>query len=388
MHVAVVGLRGIPDVMGGIESHCAHLLPRLVDAAPPGQMTITVLGRRGYVAKQGRYQGVEQIALWAPRHPALETIVHSVVALFHARFVLRADCVHLHGIGPGLTAPLARLLGLSLLFTHHGEDYQRKKWGRLSKFALRLGEVFAVSLAFRVITVSQSSANRLKQRFPRRASRVVHIPNGVPSSESSVVTAQAPKDLDVSPGQYIITVGRLVPEKGHDVLIEAYRQAGLSNRKTPCKLLIVGAADHQSSYADSLVGDSGDGVIFAGRLQRDEVMALNRKAALFVLPSYHEGLSIAALEAVRSGAPILLSDIQANRDIGLPAHHYFKTGSVQALAEKLKAPPSKFAAPERFDLDAFNWDRIARQTLEQIASIRRRGAPLLRLPVANEADHA
>ena len=389
VHVAVIGLRGIPDVMGGIESHCGHVLPRMVSKAPKGQLKVTVLARNRYAPKKSRVRGVDQISLRAPAHPALETIVHSIRALFYARIVLRADCIHLHGIGPGLVAPLAWLLGMPILFTHHGEDYRRKKWGRVSKLALRLGEVLAVTCARRVITVSHSTCQQLRRRFPRRADRIVHIPNGVPKETADADASVAPAVAEwLNPGRYLISVGRLVPEKAHDVLIAAYRNSGLSRQNSPVKLVIVGAVDHASDYADQLLSEADENVIFAGRLPHGAVMRLNRDAALFILPSYHEGLSIAALEALQAGTPILLSDIEANRGIRLPPHHYFETGSSEALCAKLRQPLSSFVAPADFDVGAFDWDQIGDQTLQQLSLIQRRGLPLVRPSLAESADHA
>jgi len=366
-HVAVIGLRGMPGVMGGIESHCEELLPRLLAHAPAGQLRITVLARRGYVLGRTRHHGVNQIALWSPRHAALETIVHTIWALLYARFVLRAEAVHLHAIGPGLAAPLARLLGFRLLFTHHGEDYRRQKWGRVSKWALRLGEHLAVTFAHRVITVSKTSADRLRARYPKRSGRIVNIPNGLAPAAPKDERQGFPGDLGVSPGQYLITVGRLVPEKAQDLLIDAYRRTDLAQRDPPCKLLIVGASDHDSAYARKIEASTGEGIVFAGQRPRGVVMSLNRDAALFVLPSYHEGLSIAALEALQAGAPILLSDIPGNRDLGLPDHHYFAAGNAQDLAQKLMADVSSYAMPAGFDLAAFDWDQIARRSLRELA---------------------
>lgn len=377
LRVAVIGLRGVPDVMGGIETHCAHLLPRLVAKAPPGTLKITVIARRGYVDRAGRHEGVDQVPLWAPRHRVLETIVHTFLALFYARIALRANCVHLHGIGPGLTAPFARLLGFRLLFTHHGEDYRRQKWGWFPRLALRVGEALAVIFAHRVITVSDATAARLKRRFPGSSDRIVHIPNGFSPVDVDAATPKIPKELAVSPGHFVVTVGRLVPEKAQDLLVEAYLHTDLADRKPSCKLLIVGAADHQSAYADRVKRRAGHGVVMAGRQPRDVIAALNRAAALFVLPSYHEGLSIAALEAIHAGAPVLLSDIKANRAIGLPKRHYFKDGSIQDLSEKLKRDFAEYAVGDDFDLGAFDWEHIAGQTLTQLAALDRRGTLLL-----------
>lgn len=368
LHVAVIGLRGVPDVMGGIETHCAVLLPKLISLAGPDALKVTVLARSPYIQTASTNSGVAQIPIWAPRHRAFETIVHTFLAVLYARFVLRADCVHLNGIGPGLLAPMARGLGLRLLFTHHGEDYRRQKWGRFAKAILRLGEALSVVGANRVIAVSAATAERLKQRFPRKAARITHVPNGLASVPSPTISADIPKELSVSAGQYVISVGRLVPEKAQDVLIEAYEMTGLAKREPSVKLLIVGSADHQSSYADKVLASAGTHILFTGQLPRDVIMTLNRNAALFVLPSYHEGLSIAALEALQAGVPVLLSDIRANLDIGLPERHYFATGSARDLAEKLERDFADFAVRD-FDLDRFNWDHIAAQTLAQLDQI-------------------
>lgn len=365
--MAAIGLRGMPGVMGGIEAHCEHLYPRL--AAQAGDaLHIVVLARAPYVPK-GRQEidGVTQIPLPAPRGTATETIVHSLAALLHARFVLGARLVHLHAVGPGLVAPLARVLGMSLIFTHHGADYRRGKWGRVARTALRLGEWAALRTAHRVIAVSAEGARDLAARFPRRADRIRHIPNGVPPRAPPPPGGQdLPADLGLSPGRFIVSVGRLVPEKGHDTLIAAYRRSGLA---PDTALVIVGGADHDSAHARDLLAQAGDGVIFAGNRPRHQVMALLRHAALFVLPSLHEGLSIAALEAIDAGAPVLLSDIPANREFGLPEVNHVAAGSVAALAAALAAPSERYRLAAAPDMSAHDWDRIAAATLAEIRTL-------------------
>lgn len=82
-----------------------------------------------------------------------------------------------------------------------------------------------------------------------------------------------------------------------------------------------------------------------------------------MLPSAHEGLPIAALEAVGGGAPVLLSDISANRDIGLPRRNYFPVGDGVALRACLLAPHETYAVDRKRVMSAFDWDRIAADTL-------------------------
>ncbi|MEI4197908.1 glycosyltransferase family 4 protein [Roseovarius sp. E0-M6] len=384
--LTVIGLRGIPDVMGGIETHCAQLLPHILANVAPGELKITLLARQAYVDARKEVNGVEQIPIWAPRHPSAETIVHTLIALLYARFVLRTDLVHLHAIGPGLLAPMARLLGLRLLFTHHGADYRRQKWGPFSRFMLRRGESLAVRFSHRVITVSPSTAKRLQARFPKKADRIVHIPNGFSSEEPSEAIPDLLAKHALNAGSYVISVGRLVPEKAHDLLIKAFQASRLPLKEPPWKLVIVGDSDHASDYARSLSdrAERDENIILVGKVPRKTVLALNAESGLFVLPSYHEGLSIAALEALHSGVPVLLSDIDANLNIGLPQRNYFPVGSTEKLTEKLDADLSDYTQSLNVDLSHFDWQEIARTTLAEIELLAG-GAPLRRI-VAPHAE--
>ncbi|SVD06792.1 uncharacterized protein METZ01_LOCUS359646, partial [marine metagenome] len=112
MKICAIGLRGIPDVMGGIESHCQQLYPKMVRQGAE----VTVLARSPYVSqKRYEYEGVEVISVWALRHKLLETFLHTFIAIIYARLFVKPDIVHLHAIGPALFTPLARLLGMKVM---------------------------------------------------------------------------------------------------------------------------------------------------------------------------------------------------------------------------------------------------------------------------------
>ncbi|WP_193749105.1 glycosyltransferase family 4 protein [Sphingopyxis sp. C-1] len=353
----MTGLRGFPHVMGGIESHCEELLPR-IKAIWPDHRSV-VLGRAPYLPEAvGEHRGVEIVGIPCPRSQNLEAVVSTFLAVLSAR-KRGAGLIHIHAIGPGLLAPLARLLGLKVVVTHHGTDYHRAKWGLLARTALRAGEWLALSFANRVIAVSPSLATQLQQSFPKRAHAISYIPNGTSDLPGDADPALVLERLGLQDGNFLLAVARLVPEKGLHDLIDAYEQSNCT-----AKLVIAGSADHESEYARELLARASDRVIFAGVQSRATLKCLYEQCALFVMPSYHEGLPIAALEAASCGARMLLSDISANLDIGLDPENYFPVGDVAALTGRLNADCADFQVDRDAVRARFSWDRAAEETLD------------------------
>lgn len=340
--------------MGGVESHCEELLPRIASIDP--NVSLEVLGRRPYLPSNDCFGGVKVTALPSPQGRSTEALVSTVVGILYA-WRSGARVIHIHAIGPGLAAPLARLLGLRILFTHHGEDYRRDKWGRVARLMLRIGEKFAIWSANTVIAVSPSLADRLKARFPRQRDNILFIPNGAPRFAFQPDTDRPLAAFGLEAKQYVLAVARLVPEKGLHLLVEAHRLNGDER-----KLVIVGGADHASTYSSSLLAEASERIMFAGIQPRPIIAQLYANAGLFVLPSLHEGLPIVALEAGISGCPMLLSDIQPNLDLGLSKEHYFAAGSVANLRAALARPWASYAIDPAHFAKAFDWDRIAEAT--------------------------
>lgn len=371
--ICVTGLRGIPGVMGGIESHCEELLPR-IKASAPG-LSLTVLGRAPYLsASRQEHRGIEVVGLPCPRSKHFETILSTLAAILEARR-RGAAIVHIHAIGPALLAPLARLLGMRVVVTHHGTDYERAKWGPAAKAALRIGERMALNFATRVIAISPSLADKLQRDFPARAAHIHYIPNGAPILPDEGRADETLDRLGLGASPFLLAVGRLVPEKGLHDLIAAHAASA-----TPRKLVIVGGADHQDDYARALLSEAGERVIFAGVQPRAVLRHLFERADLFVMPSYHEGLPIAALEAGSCGAPMLLSDIPANRDLALGENHYFPVGDIAVLSRAIERPSSAYAVDAAEIRSRFCWDRAAAETLAVYHELMPAREPLVRIP--------
>ncbi len=360
MKVMVLGLRGFPNIQGGVEKHAEHLFPLLIKMG----CEVKVLARSPYRPPNigNEWGGVRFCWLWAPKNRTLEAIAHSFVGVVYAA-IKRPDVLHIHAIGPGLMTPLARLFGLKVVMTHHGPDYDRQKWGFLGKSVLRVGEYLSMHLANERIVVSQVIRNLVAKQYGCNS---VCIPNGVdlvdiPRSDAAL------QRFALTPGQYILLVSRLVPEKRHFDLIEAFRLAALPS----WKLVFVGDSDHPDAYSKRLLnsGLNVPNVVFTGFQSGITLQELYAHAGLFVLPSAHEGLPIALLEALSYGLPVLASDIQANREVGLSLEHYFPLGNVEALANQIR----NFAGRSNSDAmrearrswvdKRYNWNDIATRTL-------------------------
>lgn len=371
MKIHVTGLRGIPGVMGGVESHCEELMPRI--KARNADLDITILCRAPYVPEGTKsYRGLVLEPLPSPRSKSLEAIVATFIAILFSWF-RRVDVMHIHGIGPALLTPLARLLGLHVIVTHHGADYERAKWGAFAKLVLRLGERSALIWSDRVIAVSPSLASSLKAVFPSQAYKVVYIPNGAPHMpHDERDPASVLDELGLKPNDYVLAVGRLVPEKGFDDLIDAFLA---STQPEGRKLVIAGGADHETDYVRSLLAKASDRVVFVGRQPRAVLKCLYENCVLFAMPSYHEGLPIAALEAASCVAPMILSDISANRDLGLSAERYFSVGNTAMLARMLERTYDPIEAEAQMVRRRFDWDKSADSTAKLYYKFRPISAP-------------
>ncbi len=355
----MLGLRGIPGVQGGVEKHVEMLADRL--AAQGWQ--VEVLARGPYMPEPvvREWQGVRVTPLWAPRHVALEALVHTFIGVFYAAF-RRPDLLHIHAIGPGVMVPLARLFGLKVVVTHHGYDYDRQKWGKGAKAVLRLGERFGMRMSHGRIAVSDDIARTMNGRY---GVGVDFVPNGVavmPGPENPAIL----RELGLERRRYVLIAARFVPEKRQLDLIRSFARLD----RPGLKLVLAGGCEFESAYAAEVRRLAGEtpGVVLAGFQSGAPLAALFDNAALFVLPSSHEGMPIALLEAMAYGLPVLASDIVANKELKLPDEDYFPLGDIEALAGAIAARIDDMPTEEAMRAQAtavgraYSWSGIADRT--------------------------
>lgn len=356
MRIVVIGTRGIPNIMGGVETHCEELYPRLVSLG----CEVILIRRSCYVhetIKQKEYKGVKLFDVYASKKKSIEAFVHTFFAVLKAK-QLKADVLHIHAIGPALFVPLARLLGMKVVFTHHGADYERDKWGRIAKIILKLGERVGAKYANEVIVISEVIKATLNEKYNRSDTHLIY--NGVNIPTKSIKTNFLDK-YEVAPQKYIFAMGRFVPEKGFDLLINAF--SAIANPHL--SLVLAGDVDHEDEYSKYLkqLAKIHD-VVLTGFIRGEELNQFLTNARLFVLPSYHEGLPIALLEAMSYGLDVLVSDIPANKAVALDSESYFKNKDKADLSVKIKEKLEKQYSAVSYNLNNYDWDLISKQVFK------------------------
>src|SRR5262249_15605982 len=148
------------------------------------------------------------------------------------------------------------------------------------------------------------------------------IPNG-----TNLPTPRPPKkiqSLGLTPGRYVLFVGRLVPEKGVHFLCEAFSQI-----QTDMKLALVGGLSFSQGYVELLKRYESDRVRLLDYVFGEGLEELWSNAYLVVQPSTIEGFSIALLEALSYGRCVLLSDIPENLEVAEDYAVPFRSRDVQ-----------------------------------------------------------
>lgn len=354
MKIVVTGTRGIPNIMGGVETHCEELFPRIAALGND----VTVIRRKSYVHDDlSEWKGVRLVDLETPKKKSFEAIIHTFRAINKAKR-LGADVLHIHAIGPALLVPYAKLLGMKVVFTHHGPDYDRDKWGFAAKTMLKMGESMGCKFADHVIVISNVIKDLIAQRCGR-TKNVSLVYNGVPVPEICEYPEYF-EELGIEKGKYILGMCRFVPEKHLHDLVKAF--SSINHLPSDIKLVLAGDTDFEDDYSRGLKQMAREnGVVLTGFIRGKKLHSLLTNALCYSLPSSHEGLPIALLEAMSYRLPVITSAIPANLEVGLDSSCYHEVGDVAALASKLETIINQPLQRIDYDMTKYNWDTIATQ---------------------------
>lgn len=366
MKIAMIGHKRIPSREGGIEIVVTELSKRMSKLGN----SVTAYNRAGAhvsgsqfhtAEKLKEYEGVKIVTVPTPKSSKLNAIVYSALSAIRASFS-NYDIVHFHAEGPASMCFLPKLFGKRIIVTIHGLDWKRSKWGGFATKFLLFGEKTAVKYADEIIVLSKAAQNYFLEKYKRDT---VFIPNGISKPkplEPNLIT----KKFGLEKNNYLLYLGRIVPEKGVHYLIEAYKKSDI---KMP--LVISGGSSHTEEYFAELKNSAkGENIIFTDFADGDLLTELYSNAYIYILPSDLEGMPLSLLEAMSFGCCCLTSDIAECTEVCEDNAVYFKKGNSNDLKEKLcelVENPGKVQQFKAISSDyitaKYNWDKITEKTL-------------------------
>lgn len=366
MKIAIIGHKRIPSNEGGIEKgvemHAVRMAARGHEVVVYNRGDHHVFGKEYDGKKIKEYKGVKIITVPTVSGPACVP-VYSFLATLHAG-LKRYDVVSYRASGPCAMIPLAKLLGLTCVASLHGIDSKREKWNGFARRYLEFGEKMAARRADVCLVLSENMKAYIKEKYGCNA---VRFANGITKPQRLGID-QIGKKFGLKKDNYILSLGRIVPEKGLHYLIRAFR-----NCKTDKKLVIAGGAEANANYYAQLTElAKGDGRIqFIGFVEGDVISELYSNAYVFALPSNLEGMANSLLEAMSYGNCCLVSDIPENTEVVGEYAVSFRKGNVNDLQRKLQKlldhPEVVLRYKNQasdFILEQYSWDRVVDQMLE------------------------
>ena len=368
LHIAMIGQKRVPSREGGVEVVVWELATRLRD--------------KGYeVDCYNRYQKHKQPREKVPGRPGLycddiriivvptvnngklNAIVYAFFATIRALFG-GYDVIHYHAEGPCLMLWLPKLFGKRVIATIHGLDWQRAKWGNFASKMLMTGEKMAARHADEVIVLSKNVQDYFKEKYGRDTH---YIPNGISRPvirKPDLIT----KKYGLKGDDYIMTLCRIVPEKGIHYLLEAYK-----NIDSDKKIVVAGGFSNAAEYMEQIrqMAAEDPRVILTDFVHDQELEELCSNAYIFCLPSDVEGMSISLLEGMSYGRCCLVSDIDENIEVVEDKAVSFKKSDVKDLGDKVRflidnpevVNKYKEMAAD-FICDKYNWDKMTDTTID------------------------
>jgi L-malate glycosyltransferase len=294
------------DLWAGAEVQIAGLLEGLRDFSDL-EVSAVVLNK-GRLSDELIARNIPVVIYEETRLNALQ-IVRALCARFRSQ---RPDVVHTHRYKENVLAGIAAKLSSVPLGVHtvHGLQESLRGWQRTKMKAYsRMNTMVAKWTDQCIIGVSDEIAFLMSRQLPRNP--VVRVHNGIDISKVRPTMSSKAKreELGIPENALVIgAVGRLVPIKGIAYLLSAVRALCQDLAEVPVRLLLVGDGPLRRELevlAKEL--DIEQKCLFLG--MRDDVSDLINVFDMYALPSLHEGIPMALLEAMAMGRPVVASRV-------------------------------------------------------------------------------
>ena len=247
------------------------------------------------------------------------------------------DIYHYNAMAAGLSSILPIHFKKKVIFQGHGFEWRRAKWTSLERKIIKYLDNLVIRFNRNVIMVSEEQTKYVKENFKKKA---VTITPGVILPNSNQLESDILERFRLKSNKYFLFLGRLVPEKNPDRLIEAFVSANIIDKQ----LVIAGDALNENAYINYLksLANGNNNIIFTGAVYNEDKDTLLKNCFSFCIPSSLEGLPIALLEAMSYSRICLSSNIDACKEALGNSGIYFDLNNPDELKDKLNEINNNF----------------------------------------------
>lgn len=355
MKIAMIGHKRIPGREGGIEVVVEELAIRMASAG--NEVVAYNRSKKNYKSPKV-YRGVKLVDVPTIEKKSTDAVVYSFFATIRALFG-NYDVIHYHAVGPSAFIFIPHFFRKRVIVTVHGLNYKTPKWKGFGAKFLKFGEKMTAKYADEIIVLSHEQQKYFKRKYNRNT---IYIPNGI-SIEQKEEPDIILKKYSVKKYEYILFLSRVVPGKGLEYLLDAYREidSGL-------KLIVAGTSEYLPEFRKMIEKKAAldNRVEMVGFVSGKELIELYSNAKLFIFPSEAEGMPMCLLEAMSFDCPCLVSDIPENLEVGKGYVESFKSKDINDLKEKLKMCLAREnnVSTRTYVETNYSWETVVNQTLD------------------------
>jgi len=357
MTIVFIASRSLNNI-GGIETYMKNLAPILAE-----KNNRIILYVNGGWFKKSMYKGVQIIEVPGGKSKLFNKIITGAISTVHSLIINKnVDIYHYHANAVSILSFLPKFFNYIVVFQGHGFEWKRAKWSPLMQWFIKRLDDFVIKINNNIIMVSQEQSDYIKLHYKKNSTTIT---SAVTIKEKKFNT-DILEQYGLQKNEYILFLGRLVPEKKADIIIDAFNNLDYTN----IKLVIAGDDPNEKKYINALMKKAfkNKNIIFTGSVLNDKKESLLQNCKIFCIPSELEGLPITLLEAMSYGKVCIASNIAANKEALGNTGIYFNVNSVKSLTEQLQYVLENYndiimlgqKAKQRIKQN-FTWESIADQ---------------------------
>lgn len=371
--IGILGTRGIPARYGGFETAAETIAIGLREAG--FRVVVACEARGSRMARPSTYRGIE--LSYFPAKDSLRPlseIAYDVISLL--AIGTKVDALYMLGYGAGFFFWVARLLGKTLVVNSDGMEWMRPKFGRISRFLLRMSERFGLVSANVIVADSKCVAKYVEStygRVPVFLPYGTQIPASPPLWDTDALEKWHPGFSQLlKPNEYYLVLARMEPDNNIDAILKGFAMSHTNRR-----LLLVGpciSKEYRKVLDDLARKDPR--VLLGGSLYDLATKTMLRwHCAAYLHGHMVGGTNPSLLEALGTGNVVIGTDVGFNREVigddkGVPAFYFHPDPSSIATAIDSADPmlielrnKARVQGPARIR-DAYNWTDIIRGYVE------------------------